>query len=110
MKDAKDTKPIQANILLKEAAQQKHALEQLACWMRNAMILSSCAVALAWWGLTGTGIRFGLGIFGIVLAIAGAGCAALIGLGIRNGRRNVAHILQAAEQKADPKKWKENPA
>ncbi len=85
--------------LLQEAMQQKKALKQLSHWMRNAMLISSCAVAIAWWGLSGAGLRFVCGIIGVVLAIAGAGCAALIGLGIRNGRRNVEHILMAVEHK-----------
>lgn len=70
------------------------------------MLVSSCAAVLAWWGLSGAGLRLILGVVGVVLAIVGAGCAALIGLGIRNGRRNVERILQAIEQK----KRKENPA
>jgi len=85
--------------LLQEAMQQKQALKQLSHWMRNAMLLSSCAVVIAWWGLSGAGLRFVCGIAGVILAIASAGCAAVIGLGIRNGRRNVEHILTAAENK-----------
>ena len=64
--------------LLHEAKQQQQALRQLSLWKRIAMLLSSCAAVLAWWGI--------------------AGCAAVIGRGIRNGNRNVANILSAAEQ------------
>ncbi|MDD6612711.1 MAG: hypothetical protein ACI3XW_02505 [Butyricicoccus sp.] len=83
--------------LIREAEQQKNALKQLTRWMKYAMIFSSCAMVLTWWGLTGAGVRLALGIAGVVLTIVGILCAALIGLGVRNGRRNVEHILQAAQ-------------
>lgn len=84
--------------LLLEAQQQKDALKRLQGWLRNAMLLSSCAAVLAWWGLSGGGFRLACGVAGIVLAAVSVACAALIGLGIHNGRRNVDHILKAVEQ------------
>lgn len=84
--------------LLLEAQQQKDALKRLQGWFRNAMLLSSCAAVLAWWGLSGGGLRLACGVAGIVLAAVSVACAALIGLGIHNGRRNVDHILKAVEQ------------
>lgn len=36
--------------LLLEAEQQKDALRRLQGWLRNSMLLSSCAAVLAWWG------------------------------------------------------------
>lgn len=91
--------------LLHEAKQQQQALRQLSHWKRIAMLLSSCAAVLAWWGIAGSGLRFagsGLrfagGVCGVVIALACAVCAAVIGRGIRNGNRNVANILSAAEQ------------
>lgn len=86
------------NTLLREAAQQKDALRRLSGWLRNAMLLSSCAAVLAWWGLSGAGLRLACGVAGIVLAAVSVACAAILGLGIRNGRRNVAHILKVVEQ------------
>ena len=83
--------------LLEEARQQKEALAQLGGWRRNAMLASSCGAALAWWGLTGGGARFAFGIAGALLTLAGILCAAVIGLGIRNGHRNIERLLQAAE-------------
>ncbi len=83
--------------LLEEARQQKEALAQLGGWQRNAMLASSCGAALAWWGLTGGGVRSVLGAAGVLLTLTGVLCAALIGLGIRNGRRNVERLLKAAE-------------
>ena len=77
--------------LLHEAKQQQQALRQLSLWKRIAMLLSSCAAVLAWWGIAGSGL-------GVVIALACAVCAAVIGRGIRNGNRNVANILSAAEQ------------
>ncbi len=84
--------------LLLEAQQQKDALKRLQSWLRNAMLLSSCAAVLAWWGLGGAGLRLACGVAGIVLAAVSVACAALIGLGIHNGHRNVDHILKAVEQ------------
>ena len=65
--------------LLHEAKQQQQALRQLSLWKRIAM-------------------RFAGGVCGVVIALACAVCAAVIGRGIRNGNRNVANILSAAEQ------------
>lgn len=81
--------------LLHEAKQQQQALRQLSLWKRIAMLLSSCAAVLAWWGIAGSGLRFAGGVCGVIIALV---CAAVIGLGIRNGNRNVANILSAAEQ------------
>ena len=75
--------------LLHEAKQQQQALRQL---------ISSCAAVLAWWGIAGSGLRFAGGVCGVVIALACAVCAAVIGRGIRNGNRNVANILSAAER------------
>ena len=44
--------------LLHEAKQQQQALRQLSLWKRIAMLLSSCAAVLAWWGIAGSGLRF----------------------------------------------------
>lgn len=87
--------------LLHEAKQQQQALRQLSLWKRIAMLLSSCAAVLAWWGIAGSGLRFAGGVCGVVIALVCAVCAvcaAVIGRGIRNGNRNVANILSAAEQ------------
>ncbi len=84
--------------LLHEAKQQQQALRQLSLWKRIAMLISSCAAVLAWWGIAGSGLRFAGGVCGVVIALACAVCAAVIGRGIRNGNRNVANILSAAEQ------------
>ena len=85
--------------LLREAEQQTDALNKLKRWMQLAMLVSSCAMVLTWWGLTGAGPRFVCGIVGVVLVTLGILCAAIIGLGIRNGRRNVEHILRAAGER-----------
>lgn len=33
---------------------------------RIAMLLSSCAAVLAWWGIAGSGLRFAGGVCGVV--------------------------------------------
>ena len=43
--------------LLHEAKQQQQALRQLSLWKRIAMLLSSCAAVLAWWGAGVRGLR-----------------------------------------------------
>lgn len=65
--------------LLHEAKQQQAALQQLSLWKRIAMLLSSCAAVLAWWGIAGSGLRFAGGVCGVVIALACAVCAAVIG-------------------------------
>ena len=76
--------------LLHEAKQQQQALRQLSHWKRIAMLLSSCAAVLAWWGIAGSGLRFAGGVCGVVIALVCAVCAAVIGRGIRNGNRKLA--------------------
>ena len=56
--------------LLHEAKQQQQALRQLSLWKRIAMLLSSCAAVLAWWGIAGSGLRFAGGVCGVVIALA----------------------------------------
>ena len=85
--------------LLHEAKQQQQGpFGSFPLWKRIAMLLSSCAAVLAWWGIAGSGLRFAGGVCGVIIALVCAVCAAVIGLGIRNGNRNVANILSAAEQ------------
>ena len=64
--------------LLHEAKQQQQALRQLSLWKRIAMLLSSCAAVLAWWGIAGSGLRFAGGVCGVVIALACAVCAAVM--------------------------------
>ena len=88
-----------AGMLLEEARLQKNALKRLGSWQRNAMLASTCGVALAWWGLGGSGAQFVCGIAGALMTLLGILCAAILGLGIRNGNCNVEKILQAAESR-----------
>lgn len=85
-------------MLLREAAQQKGALNRLQDWLWNAMCLSSYATVRAWWRLEGVGLRLVCGVAGIVLATVSAVCTAMVGFGICNGRRNVTYILKVVEQ------------
>ncbi len=83
--------------LLEEAQLQKNALKRLGGWQRNAMLASTCGAALAWWGLSGNGVQLVCGAAGVLAALLGILCAAILGLGIRNGNRNVERLLRAAE-------------
>ena len=88
--------------MIEEARQQEAALRRLRGWMRNMMVLSSCMALVAGWGLQGAGIRFAGGVIGTLCGVLCIACAAILGYGIRNGRRNVEHILQATEQQVKP--------
>ena len=59
--------------LLHEAKQQQQALRQLSLWKRIAMLLSSCAAVLAWWGIAGSGLRFAGGVCGVIIALVCCG-------------------------------------
>ena len=84
--------------LLAEAKLQQEALQQLGQWMVLAMAISTCGFALAWWGFALSPLPVVIGPVGVVLTAVAVFCAAILGLGIRNGRRNVEHILKAAER------------
>ena len=80
--------------MMYEAEMQNKMLLNLSKWFRNAMILSSIGVVIAYYGLTGSGAKFAFGIFGILFTVICFIACILINLGIRNGRKNVTHILE----------------
>ncbi len=86
------------NRLTQEAALQTKALGQIEGWRKMALALSAVGVAFVYAGYAGEIPHFFLGIWGIVLILAGAGSAAVLNLGIRNGKRNVEKILGLLER------------
>lgn len=83
--------------LLKEAEMQTKALSQIKKWLRLAMTSSTLFFGMAYWGITGSGVRFFSGIIGIILLIISVIVCIIINVGLKNGRKNVEKILQSIE-------------
>lgn len=86
------------NTLSREAKMQSEMLSRLTVWFRIAMAASTVGVVLAYWGLSGHSWRMAAGAAGILITILCAAAAAVINLGIRNGRKNVEKILTVLER------------
>jgi divalent metal cation (Fe/Co/Zn/Cd) transporter len=82
-----------------EAEKQSKLLKNLAKWSRNVMGLSSIGVVVAYYGLSHSGIKFALGVFGVLFTVICVIACLLINLAIRNGRRNVNHILEMVSKR-----------
>lgn len=85
------------NWLSREAALQMKALGQIDRWKNTALALSAIGVAFLYAGFGGQGANLFFGISGILLILAGVGSAAVLNLGLRNGKRNVEKILNRLE-------------
>ncbi|MCI8269605.1 MAG: hypothetical protein HFG55_08095 [Lachnospiraceae bacterium] len=85
------------NQLFQEAALQTKALGKIERWKKIALALSALGVAFTYAGYAGQLPHPFYGISGITLILAGTGSAAVINLGIRNGKRNVEKILGLLE-------------
>ena len=79
--------------LSREAEMQISALKKISIWKIIAIAFSTIGVALTYAGMAGQNQNIFLGIFGIILMIVSAGCAIVLNLGLKNGRRNVEKIL-----------------
>ncbi|MDV3427749.1 MAG: hypothetical protein LIR50_12115 [Bacillota bacterium] len=77
-----------------EAEMQNKMLKNLSKWSMDAMVLSSIGIVIAYFGLSGSGMKFAFGIFGIVFSVICVAAYLIINLAIRNGRKNVNHILE----------------
>ncbi len=93
------TSEMSSEALLREAKLQTEAIWRLGVWMRAAASLAVIGLILAWWGL---GMSGGLvrGVFGVILALAGAAAALTIKAGRDHGKQNVERILKAAERQS----------
>lgn len=85
--------------LQKEAEQQLKALKMIGRWRTLALALSAVGVVLAYVGFTGAHASLALKICGIVLVILGFIGAAVLNLGIKNGRSNVGKLIREIEKK-----------
>ena len=64
---------------------------------RSGFVAAAVGAVLLYSGLTGAGRSIPLIAFGTVIVAAGMAAAILCDMGIRNGRRNVEKILDAAQ-------------
>lgn len=83
--------------LVTEARMQLTALRRINVWKKLAFVVSAIGVALAYCGLSGTPSHLFLSILGIFLSIMGFAAAAVLGLGLKNGRRNVEKMICMAD-------------
>lgn len=79
--------------LTQEAKMQISALKKINIWKMIAIAFSTIGVAVTYAGIAGQNQNIFLGISGILLMILSAGCAIILNLGLKNGRRNVEKIL-----------------
>ena len=83
--------------LLIEAKMQMTALRRINAWKKLAIIVSTIGVAIAYAGMSGTPSHLFPGILGIFLTMSGFILAAIMNLGLKNGRRNVDKMLDMIE-------------
>ena len=80
--------------MMYEAEMQNKMLKNLSKWFTNIMALSTIGIVLAYYGLSRSGFKFAFGIFGAIITVISVIACLLINLAIRNGRKNVNHILE----------------
>lgn len=83
--------------LTTEANCQVKALKMISRWRTLAVGISAIGVALSYAGFDAADQMIWLGVTGIVFIIFGFVGAAILNLGIKNGRQNVNRILNAIE-------------
>jgi len=88
---------IQRGYLLREAQMQAKALQRIGVWRRAAMSVAVVGILLAYTGFVPE-INILRGVLGIVITVLGGGVAFLIHIGYKNGKKNVEHILEAAQR------------
>lgn len=84
--------------LLIEAKMQTTALRKINAWKKLAIIVSAIGVAIAYAGISGTPSHLFSGILGIFLALTGFILAAIMNLGLKNGKRNVEKIIDVMDR------------
>jgi hypothetical protein len=88
---------LSAGELMQEAKRQSQALKMISRWRTIGFVAAAVGAVLLYSGLTGAGRSIPLIAFGTVIVAAGMAAAILCDMGIRNGRRNVEKILDAAQ-------------
>ncbi|MCX4327943.1 MAG: hypothetical protein OSJ45_11710 [Lachnospiraceae bacterium] len=89
---------IERKLLSQEAAMQLKALKKINIWKNIAVAISTLGVALTYAGAAGTDLNIFLTIFGVIVILLGAGSAAILITGLKNGRRNVEKMLRILEE------------
>ena len=83
--------------LSQEAGLQIKALKQINRWRMTALFLSAVGAAFLYAGFAGLRRNLFLGVPGILFITVGFCSAAICGLGLKNGRRNVEKILNVLD-------------
>ena len=95
--DSAGSTNLSAARLMQEAKLQSQALKMIGRWRTIGFVAAAVGAVLLYNGLTGAGRNVPLTAFGTVVAAIGIAAAVLCDMGIRNGRRNVEKILDAAQ-------------
>ena len=88
---------LSAGQLMQEAKRQSEALKMISRWRTIGFVVAAVGAVLLYNGLTGAGRSIPLIVLGTVVVAVGMAAAILCDMGIRNGRRNVEKILDAAQ-------------
>ena len=88
---------LSAGELMQEAKRQSQALKMIGRWRTIGFVAAAVGAVLLYNGLTGADRSIPLIALGTVIVAVGMAAAILCDMGIRNGRRNVEKILDAAQ-------------
>lgn len=91
---------LSAGQLMQEAERQSQALKMIGRWRTIGFVVAAVGAVLLYNGLTGATRSIPLTAFGTVIVVIGMAAAILCDMGIRNGRRNVEKILDAAQDRS----------
>lgn len=84
--------------LMQEAERQAQALKMIGRWRTIGFVVSAVGAVLLYSAVARAGGSLPLTAVGVLVMAAGLFAAVLCDLGIRNGRRNVEKILDAAQK------------
>lgn len=84
--------------LIIEAKMQMTALRKINAWKTLAIIVSAIGMAIAYAGMSGTPSHLSLGILGVFLTLTGFALAAVMNLGLKNGKRNVEKMIDVIDR------------
>ena len=90
--------PDSPSMLLEEARRQSEALKSISRWRSTAFIIAAVGAALIYGGVVREALRTPLIAVGSVITALAIAAAIFCDMGIRNGRKNVEKILDAAEK------------
>lgn len=88
---------VEKESLMIEAKMQTAALKKINVWKKLAIVASTIGVVIAYACLSATPSHLFPGILGIFLMVLGFAAAAVLNLGLKNGRRNVERMICAID-------------